>query len=309
MASPVLVLGTGSIGQRHQRVLERAGVPVVAWSARGPTPIADAFGQGAHAAVIATSTGRHLSDATAALATGHHLLVEKPLAASTVGLAALERAAADANRDVFVGCCLRFHATLRAFRAALPRIAPVHHVRIECVSHLPDWRPGTDYRESYSARADEGGVLRDLIHEIDYAGWLFGWPAAVTARIGNTGHLGIAAEEWADLLWDVDGTTVSVRLDYLTKRSRREIRADGAGGTLEADLVRQTITIDGETTTCTQERDAMMTDQATAFLAAISGGDRDSLATLEDGGRALAIVDAARSSLGTPVMVRDWRVA
>ncbi len=36
-------------------------------------------------------------------------------------------------------------------------------------SWLPDWRPDRDYRESYSARLDEGGVLRDLVHEIDYA--------------------------------------------------------------------------------------------------------------------------------------------
>ena len=111
-------------------------------------------------------------------------------------------------------------------RDLLPQIGAVHAVRVECQSYLPDWRPGSDYRESYSARADEGGVLRDLIHEIDYATWLFGWPVAVTARYGNTGRLGIAAEEWAELAWEAPADVeVSMRLDYLTRPPRRVMRA------------------------------------------------------------------------------------
>ena len=47
---------------------------------------------------------------------------------------------------------------------------------VSCQSWLPDWRPGRDYRESYSARADEGGALRDLVPELDYATALLGRP-------------------------------------------------------------------------------------------------------------------------------------
>ena len=42
-------------------------------------------------------------------------------------------------------------------------------------SYLPGWRPGTDYRQSYSAqRRLGGGVLLDVIHEVDYAAWVLG---------------------------------------------------------------------------------------------------------------------------------------
>jgi predicted dehydrogenase len=278
---------------------------------------ASATAQGATAAIIATATGRHLTDAMDGIAAGYHLLVEKPVASSAAGLDALETAARDARRHVFVGCCLRFHASLLRFRELLPRIGEVHHVRIECQSFLPDWRPGTDHRVSYSARRDEGGVLRDLIHEIDYAAWLFGWPSAVWARLGNTGALGIDAEEWAELGWEAPSArAVSIRLDYLTRPSRRIMRAHGERGTLEVDLVghRVVLQLAGEpayTADVPQERDDMMRDQARAFLTAASGGDPGDLATLEEGAKALAICDAARASseTGEAVVVRDWRSA
>jgi predicted dehydrogenase len=299
----VLVHGTGSIGSRHVRVLERLGVPAIARSVRSGAPAAPAS-----AAIIATTTGRHLADAADALRAGCHVLVEKPLAASTAGVAALEAAARAAGRQVFVGCCLRFDAALLAFRARLPRIGRVGEVHIECRSYLPDWRPGTDYRASYSARRDEGGVLRDLIHEIDYAAWLFGWPAQITATLGNTGALGIESEEWAELAWTA-GAPVSIRLDYLTKPATRFIRAHGEHGTLEVDLIGHRVTLGDEVIDVPQDRDDMMADQARTFLAAIEGGDPAQLATLDDGARALAICDAARQSHGALVDVPDWRAA
>lgn len=330
MVSTVLVHGTGSIGSRHLRVLDRGlGVRTLALPARGPRAAAAgeactivesyaaAAAQGATAAVIATTTGRHLDDAHDALRAGLHLLVEKPLAASTAGIAALDRAARDGGRHVFVGCCLRFAAPLVRFRELLPHIGAVHHVRIECQSYLPDWRPGTDYRASYSARADEGGVLRDLIHEIDYAAWLFGWPAAVTARLGNTGALDIAAEEWAELDWQApSAAAVSIHLDFLTRPARRVMRAHGEHGTVEVDLIEQRVVLalagkPADAAHIPQDRDAMMAEQSRAFLAAVSGGTPGALATLDDGGRALAICDAARESArsGAAAPVRDWRTA
>lgn len=301
----VVVYGTGSIGSRHLRVLRRMGVPATAVSVRSGA----SFPERADAAIIATATGRHVPDALAAIRAGCHVLVEKPVAPSAAGLAELERAAHAADRRVFVGCNLRFDATVLGFRALLPRIGRVRDVHVECRSYLPDWRPGTDYVRSYSAQVDEGGVLRDLIHEIDYAGWLFGWPDQVTARLGTTGTLGIAAEEWADLTWDAGDARVSIQLDYLARPPRRFIRARGDGGTLVADLIAHQLMLGSEIIETPQERDATMLDQTSAFLAAVAGGDPAQLATLDEGGKAIAICDASRVSNGVPVTVRDWRIA
>jgi len=315
----VAVVGTGSMGLRHLRALGAAGaVNVIAIPSRlerltvlsaaghatAPS-IAEAARRGAAFCIVASDTSRHVQDGLEAVRQGLHVLVEKPLARHAAEAAVLVRAAADAGRGCYVGCTLRFAEALNLFRARLPELGSVHDVRIEAQSYLPAWRPDRNFRVSYSARADEGGVLRDLIHEVDYAGWLFGWPLSVSAKLRNHGHLGIASEEAADLFWDAPfGPTVSIRLDYLTVPTRRRLRASGANGTLEWDAVAGSVAMtsaDGtlETTQASQCRDAMVAAQAIAFIAACGGHADDRLATGTDGLRALAVCDAARESSAT----------
>lgn len=319
----IAVLGTGSIGSRHLRLLRgAAGVKVIAVPVR-PGRAADlnregyevcgSLGEtaqrGARHAIVATDTGRHASDAAEALGLGMAVLVEKPLAAEKDSAVELCRNAEQARRELFVGCVLRFSESLGRFRELLGGIGDVHSVRIECRSYLPDWRQARPFRDSYSARAGEGGVLRDLIHELDYAVWIFGWPNAVRADLRNLGRLNIEAEETAELAWVTDsGASVSIGLDYLSRPARRRMRVCGTGGTLEWDGISGTTTLtpalgSGKTIVSAQGRDAMLQAEHLAFLAAGRGGGGDGadprLATFAEGARALAICDAARLSSRT----------
>jgi len=315
----IAVMGSGSIGTRHLSVLGQiAGVHPIAVPRRrerigdlkkeGYTVVnclEEAVELGAKLCVVATDTGRHVEDGLAAIRSGLDVLVEKPLAATTLEARRLWRAAQEADRKVFVGCALRFSESLNTFKTLLGRIGRLHAVRIECQSYLPDWRPARPFQDSYSARADEGGVLRDLIHEIDYAGWLFGWPVSVQARVRNLGRLGIAADETADLTWECpEGCVVSVRLDYLTRPPRRRMIAAGEWGTLEWDGMGRTVALDlvGEPTTIkrsTQTVDEMLLAEDRAFINASCGYPDPHLAAGEDGVRALAVCDAARHSART----------
>lgn len=312
----VAVLGTGSIGTRHLQVLREIGgvtpiaVPtraerIAEWRAAGFATARnwdEARAQGATHGIVATETRRHFADARAALALRMNLLVEKPLTATVSDARELLAIAAKSSGQVFVGCVLRFSESLNVFRAWLPRIGAVHNVRVECQSYLPDWRPQRDYRESYSARAVDGGVLRDLVHELDYTCWLFGWPRALQARVRNLGRLGIEAEESADLLWETPkGATVSISLDYLSRPARRRLRASGEHATLEWDGIAgrvELVTDDGtkEQFGSQQSRDAMFLDQARAFIGASVTQHDERLAGGEDGLSALALCDAARES-------------
>ena len=145
-----------------------------------------------------------------------------------------------------------------------------------------------------------GGVLRDLIHEIDYAGWLFGWPRALQARVKNLGRLGIAAPELAELTWETPGgCVVSIALDYLSKPSRRRMRACGERGTIEWDGIREVVMaqVDGTPFREVQSRhtrDEMFLAQARAFISARCESSNPRLATGEEGVKALAVCDAAR---------------
>lgn len=265
-----------------------------------------AAAQGARHAIVATDTRRHVADAESALVLNMAVLVEKPVAPDAQAAYVLSRRATRAGLPLFVGCVLRFSEAINEFRVQLPRIGRIHAVRIECQSYLPDWRPGRPYRETYSARVGEGGVLRDLIHEIDYAAWIFGWPAAVEGYVRNLGRLGIEADESAELLWTTDaGAMVSISLDYLSRPSRRRMRASGEHGTLEWDGVagRVTLALAGEPELVFQSgqtMDEMLRAQDLAFAEIGHGGLADArLATGLDGAHALAICEAAYRSSDT----------
>jgi predicted dehydrogenase len=308
-----VVVGTGSIGSAHLSLLREAGVsPLFAVSARGErraeleaqgfrtAPSLNEMEGRVAAVIVATDTIRHPEDACRALAQGCHVLVEKPLAVDAGEGRHIQEAARGAGRQAYVGCLLRFSDSINRFRELVADLGRVHSVRVECQSYLPHWRPDRPYPDSYSARAGEGGVLRDLVHEIDYSGWIYGWPEAVRARVRNLGRLGIEAEETADLEWlSGEECLVSVSLDYLSPVSRRRMRATGERGTLEWDGLTGTVALtrtqsDRQTFHFDQTRDGRLLAQDLAFLAACSGHADTRLATCEDGLRALAVCDAAR---------------
>lgn len=325
------VVGTGSIGSRHLHVL-RDLIKVPTWAIpvraqrlielsengfQSCETLEAAVASGVRGVIIATDTSRHLTDLSSALGFGCSALVEKPLAATASGLGAVSRQLLPDQQRVYVACDLRFDRSLLHFRERLAEIGPVHAVRIECQSYLPDWRPDRNYRESYSARANEGGVLLDLIHEIDYAVWLHGAPTQVFARLNNTGRLGIAAEESADLYWETaEGASISIRLDYVTRSTHRTMRAYGGSGEIAWDGVAQSVSLETkdrgvEQSHFPQDRNATMHDEDEAFLRTIAGGDPTTLASFEEGAMAVAICDAARRSSvsGKFETVLDWRAS
>lgn len=311
-----VVVGTGSIGQRHLKVLQTSGtVAIFAFPVRAQRRVelqaarihtvenwAQVHELGVTHAIIATETRRHPADVQAALDAGCHVLVEKPMAVDAATALCSWQLAKQLKQDLYVGCCMRFNQALNTFHTQLPLIGRIHSVRIECQSYLPDWHPQRPYKDSYSARYDEGGVLRDLVHEIDYACWLFGWADSVIAKVRTTKHLDIAAEDTADLLWETcNGIVVSITLDYLSRPARRQMRAFGELGTLEWDGLSGRVKLElagkpAREIISTQTRDERYLAQDLAFIEATSGkrAPDTRLATGVDGVRALAICDSAR---------------
>ena len=90
----------------------------------------------------------------------------------------------------------------------LPEASPRVHglvgrvlsARADCGFYLPSWRPGRDYRQTYSARArDGGGILLDAIHEFDYLRWLLGEVTEVFCIAGRWSRLEIDVEDLAEV--------------------------------------------------------------------------------------------------------------
>jgi len=100
----------------------------------------------------------------------------------------------------------------------------LNEVNVYCGSYLPEWRPGIDYKKSYSANPElGGGVHRDLIHELDYLYWLFGQPKAVNRFLRSQSSLAISSFDYANYLLDYDGFSANVILNYFRRDAKRSM--------------------------------------------------------------------------------------
>ena len=313
MNAQFLVRGSGSMGSRYLHLLrDELRVPVVAYPKRA-SRVSELRNQGFQViesleqleqydtlySIVATNTSEHWEDAQSLAHLGK-VLIEKPLVPSLSDLESFNQKGSVDTRSISVAFCWRFSLAANFFKETLATLGELYHVRIECSSFLPEWRTGTDYRESYSAKEKEGGALRDLAHEIDYAIWLFGYPSEVSGLLSNNGRLGIRSEESADIFWVApEGVTVSLRLDYLSKIPVRFLKVSGEKGAMTWDLLKSTVLIEADDGSeqkhqFLDERNSMLVRQLKAFLG--STDDASLLASYEEAARVVALSDSVRKS-------------
>jgi predicted dehydrogenase len=123
----------------------------------------------------------------------------------------------------------------------------INEVTIYCGSYLPEWRKNTDYKESYSAKTElGGGVDLDLIHEIDYAYWLFGMPENITKFCSSKSSLGIQANDFAQYYLTYPNFNLSITLNYYRRDPKRTLEVVCEDGTFLVDLLKNKIDFRGE---------------------------------------------------------------
>jgi predicted dehydrogenase len=135
---------------------------------------------------------------------------------------------------------MRFHPGPARVKQLLEAgaIGRVIAARIVTGSYLPDWRPGTDYRDGYSASTERGGgAILDCIHEIDLALWYFGPARLLAAATAPAETIGLPVEGTAELLLRHDsGTLSSVHLNFVQRDYRRGCEVMGSEGSLYWDF-------------------------------------------------------------------------
>lgn len=268
-----LVVGFGSIGRRHARVLAEMGhqVAIVTRGEATALPhyseLAEALGGFApEYVVVANDTRLHGPTLELLAARGYRgrTLVEKPMLASP------DEPVHMPDGPVFVGYTLRFHPLMMRLITLLSN-APLWTVTAYVGQYLPDWRPDRDYRDSYSARRGDGGVTRDLSHELDYVQLLAGRWIETVASGGRLSTLEINSEDAITALARCERCAlVTVHLNYLDRTASRWLVANGPFGTVHADFVQGTLCVNGKEERVTVDRDAMIRAQ---HAAAIAGDD------------------------------------
>lgn len=255
-----LVVGYGSIGKRHTANLAILGVKEIAVcdtdaarrAAAESQPGVRTFDRLEHAlsqqvdiVLVTTPPSSHIPIALAAAETGCHLFIEKPLSHTEEQVDRLVTLTRTRGLVTMIGCNMRFHPNLAFIKRFLSEggLGKVYSISAEVGAYLPEWRPGTDYRDNYGARqALGGGVLLDAIHELDYVRWLVGEIVEVQCIAGTVSQLAIDTEDLALILVRFAGGALgSLHLDYLQRPYCRGCKIIGEQGVLSWDMTQRTV--------------------------------------------------------------------
>lgn len=170
-----------------------------------------------------------------------HFFVEKPLTSLRKINAAKEFVCME-GKTYYIACPLRYTSVIQYIKQNVKK-EDVIGARCISSSYLPDWRPGVDYRTTYSADKDlGGGVSIDLIHEWDYIKYLFGKPEEVFYMNGKVSNLELNCEDYATYMARYSDKFVELHLDYFGRKTMREVMIFTNEDTIIGDLTNSRIT-------------------------------------------------------------------
>jgi UDP-N-acetylglucosamine 3-dehydrogenase len=302
----VAVLGVGTMGRRHVRVLAQMPacyelVGVFDANRNAAEEVAagwkvPAYGDvhscvsASDLVVIASPIEAHAGGARCALELGRHVLVEKPLCASASDAFALVRAATRNSVFLFVGHSERFNPVVVALQRLL-RPQEVRAISIRRVSPAPALT-------SESAR--EHDVLLSLgVHDVDLVSYLT--HSSVSLREVSGGS-SLGGEDEAKLtLLAATGAVCKVAVDRAAPERERTIEIVTRTCVFEGDLLAPRLVRrprgGGAGSEIELSNFEPLAAQALALREALDGVGPPRVATGADGARALALVLEARLRL------------
>lgn len=308
----ILIVGGGSIGERHLRCFQRTNRATVslceirpelreALSARYVldhtfASLDEALEVPWDAGVICTPAHLHIPMARRFAERNIAVLIEKPLSTVLEGIEELIQLVETKWLPVSVAYVLRQHPALKAMKSALDSNKYGRPVQVVMTSgqHFPFYRPA--YRETYYTKHETGGgAIQDaLTHTLNAAEWLVG---PVTRLVADAEHQvleGVDVEDTVHVLTRHENVLGSFSLNQhqppnettLTVISERgAVRWESHNNRwLRCDTPGQPWTVQE---TFSLERDDLFISQAKAFLDQLDNSQgpacsiRDALQTLK----------------------------
>jgi predicted dehydrogenase len=317
----VLIVGAGSIGERHLRCFQATGradlslVEIDATKRRTMTEryaIANVFEELGPAlqehpdlAVIATPAPSHIPLVLRLVEAGVHVLIEKPLSTSLDGIDRLQAAIRARRLTVGVAYVYRVHPLLAALREAIRADRFGRPVQLVSVSgqHFPTYRPA--YRNIYyTDRATGGGAIQDaLTHVVNAGEWLLGPVDRLVVDAAHQALEGVTVEDTVHLLARHGSVLASYSLNQYQAPNEFTLTVVCERGTVCCEFHEHRwrwMTEPGgawhDEPIAPLERDTLFIAQANAFLDAVES--KTALpCTLEDGLQTLRVNLAALASV------------
>jgi UDP-N-acetylglucosamine 3-dehydrogenase len=237
------VIGVGSMGQNHARILSEKGmlagvvdiVPEVAkavgekYGAKWYLSYQDMLRSDVEGVVVVSPTSTHQKVASDAIRAGKHVLLEKPMTGSSDTLARLVELAREQKVVLAGGFTERFNPVVSFAKQGI---------------QTGEWgeliTASTRRVSSFPSRVRDVGVIMDLgVHDIDVIQYVVGSKAKSVYALGGQGK-GIKYEDHANMLIDFDGgATGYIEVNWLTPMKVRKLALTCSQNFVEVDYMDQ----------------------------------------------------------------------
>jgi len=252
-----LIIGAGSIGQRHIKNLRKIGIDniVALRSKKGhfkklPEALKvvevdnweEAIASNPDVAIISNPSSLHIETARKIVDHVKGVFIEKPLSDSTNECQQLIDILNEKKVVSFIGHNMMFHPIVENIIKFYNEndIGEVVNIQCQVGQWLPDWHPYENYKNAYYARKDlGGGVALTLIHEIHLALELAGLPVSVVGEVSKYNKLDLEVDVCSDLMIKhKTGAVSQIHLDYIQQPSHRSGLITFEMGWLSYDFTR-----------------------------------------------------------------------
>lgn len=254
----ICVVGLGSIGRRHCKVLKSHGFNDIIgidlredrrMQALDETGIAEVSNNlnnilsttERDTVFITLPTAFHTEILEQAVEHGCNLFIEKPVAATPDGLDEIAKNAKIKSLSSHVAYCYRYAPSVQRLKSIIDSSAlgRILSVRLHISTYLPDWHPWEDYRDFYMAKLDQGGGARlDESHGIDLIRWLFGEIESVFAKVSTVSDLEITSDDLTVMILELKNKIIAeAHFDLLGRTPRIGLEVIGSEGTVLWDRI------------------------------------------------------------------------
>lgn len=298
----VLFVGLGSIARKHIAALRKLNEDFYIYALRSISGLQTEDGViniyslnelnvKIDFVIISNPTSAHISAINTVLELQCPLFIEKPICHKLELEDTIYRINT-MNILTYVACNLRFLNCLSYVKKSLEDNSKrLNEVNVYCGSYLPEWRHGSDFREIYSANAEQGGGVHiDLIHELDYLYWFFGIPRQINAILQMQSSLAINACDYANYCLSYNSFCASVILNYYRRDAKRTFELVFDNETWMVDLRANTVTCNGKMLFhSSQSILDTYTEQLSYFIQLVKNQEKVSFNTINDAYNVLKI--------------------
>lgn len=249
-----LVIGCGSIGERHLYNLKKNGIKEIRvfdedkkrleiiaskYKIKKFEKLDVALKENLDFAFICTYPPSHVKIANECIKNNVNLFIEKPISSDLDGVSSMLKKAESKKLKIAVGYNTRFEKGLGFLKNILKR-QNIKPLAISCQfgNHIKFWRPNTDFKKHYILQKG-GGIILDDSHEIDYIRWLFDDKVrSVFCQIRKSKNLKAKSDSIALIQLEFNsGIIANLTIDYLRPSYERSCHIIGDLGDLKWNFI------------------------------------------------------------------------